>query len=288
MMRFFAGGILNNLHKKKELRVPFASFEEWQTFAAKNEWIKDAAFIDSLAEQMGSMGFRCSFHGVDVASQEVKAAAAPYREGYAYKGLNSRLRAVMHELSLAVLGKPEGEIRIYAPEAVTPFALMLRGRYPRFLGSEFTESETIREKLFPILCESLLELTFHDSAFDIVIVNDIFEHVPDTDKCLEEIARVTAPGGKLITTFPFNIGADESVVKAKLTDSGIEHLAEPEYHGNPVDPQGSLVFEIPGWDILGRAQAAGWRKVEIIYHHSAKYGIISNGFSGIFTLVAEK
>jgi len=33
---------------------------------------------------------------------------------------------------------------------------------------------------------------------------------------------------------------------------------EPEYHGDPMSPDGALVFEIPGWDILGRARAAGF------------------------------
>ncbi|WP_157917577.1 class I SAM-dependent methyltransferase [Pseudodesulfovibrio profundus] len=239
-------------------------------------------------DRIKKQGFLCSFSGGKVEPGLFNVQSANYREDFLYNGLNSRLRAVICELNKVVAEKGDNDIRIYAPEAVTPFALLLRGRYPRFLGSEYSDDQLVRDGLFPILCEDLLSLSFSDSAFDVVVINDVFEHVPDIDKCLEELARVIVPGGKLISTFPFNMGADESVVKARLTDSGIEHLTEPEYHGNPVDPQGSLVFEIPGWDILGRAQAAGWRKVEIVYHHSAKYGIISNGFSGIFTLVAEK
>jgi SAM-dependent methyltransferase len=166
--------------------------------------------------------------------------------------------------------------------------MLLRGRYMRFIGSEYSDDPQVVQSLFPIPCENLMALSFPDAVFDAVIVNDVFEHVPDIDKCLAEIARVTRPGGRLITTFPFNIGAEASVVKARLGKDGIQYLMEPEYHGNPVDPKGSLVFEIPGWNILERARSCGWQEVEMLYETSVNCGAVGGGFSGIFVMSTLK
>ena len=35
----------------------------------------------------------------------------------------------------------DSNAKIYAPEAITPLAVALRGRYPRFLGSEYSDDE---------------------------------------------------------------------------------------------------------------------------------------------------
>lgn len=273
---------------RSELYWPIESVEEWRDIVAANPFIWDVPFIEELAGQVRERGLICPFDGAEVPGGALKAKQNPYREGFTHNGLNSRLRAVIYELNRAVSAIPIHEARIYAPEAVTPFAMLLRSRYPKFIGSEYTEDPAIRENLFPLLCEDLLNLSFPDAKFHAVVVNDVFEHVPDIDRCLRELARVTAPGGHLITTFPFNMGAEESVVRARLGASGIEYLSEPEYHGNPMDPQGSLVFEIPGWDILARTRAAGWSNVRMVYHQSLKHGIISNLFSGIFVMVAVR
>ena len=41
-----------------------------------------------------------------------------------------------------------------------------------------------------------------DAAFDLVISNQVFEHVPDLDAVLDEIRRVLKPGGILLFLFP--------------------------------------------------------------------------------------
>lgn len=44
---------------------------------------------------------------------------------------------------------------------------------------------------------------FANESFDIVLSNQVFEHVPDLDRILSEVSRVLRPGGALICTFPY-------------------------------------------------------------------------------------
>lgn len=272
-----------------ELHARLGSFDEWTAFYTQHRYSNDDAYVEALAQEIARQGFQCPIHQHLAEPADIVFGAPNYREGLLYGQLNSRLRAVWMELMRVVGQLPPSEVRLYAPEAVTTFALRLRGHFARFIGSEFAPDPETRAKLFPVLHENLLDLSFPNEVFDAVVVNDVFEHVPNIDLCLGELARVTKPGGHLISTFPFNIGGRASVIKARLRDDGtVEHLMEPEYHGNPVDPGGSLVFEIPGWDILDRARARGWAFAEIVYASSVRHGIVGGGFSGIFTLVAQR
>lgn len=45
-------------------------------------------------------------------------------------------------------------------------------------------------------------IPFEDASFDIVVSNQVMEHVPDLDAVLGEISRVLKPGGKVLSLFP--------------------------------------------------------------------------------------
>ena len=49
---------------------------------------------------------------------------------------------------------------------------------------------------------SAQEIPFADNAFGVVIIKHIVEHLPDPEKAINEIGRVTAPGGTLILATP--------------------------------------------------------------------------------------
>lgn len=55
----------------------------------------------------------------------------------------------------------------------------------------------------PVLPGSLDEpLPFGDGAFDLALALDVLEHVRDDGAALRELARVVAPGGRLLVTVP--------------------------------------------------------------------------------------
>jgi SAM-dependent methyltransferase len=59
-------------------------------------------------------------------------------------------------------------------------------------------------------------MPFEDGFFDIVVSNQVFEHVPDLEKVCHEIARVTRPGGILLALMPTREVLWEDHVKMPL------------------------------------------------------------------------
>jgi SAM-dependent methyltransferase len=107
--------------------------------------------------------------------------------------------------------------------------------------------------------QDLERQTFPDESFDLVVTQDVLEHIFDVDAAAREIARTLRPGGIHVFTTPLMNRARPSTPRAiREADGTITHLAPPEYHGNPMSPDGSLVTWYFGPDLTSRiASAAG-------------------------------
>ncbi len=100
--------------------------------------------------------------------------------------------------------------------------------------------------------EDLEAQTFADASFDLVITQDVFEHIFHPDRAAREIARTLRPGGLHIFTVPLVRKAQASGRRATISpDGAITHLLPAEYHQNPIDASGSLVTVDWGYDIAG-------------------------------------
>lgn len=98
--------------------------------------------------------------------------------------------------------------------------------------------------------ENLEAQTFPDGTFDLVISLDVMEHVNMPSQAFQEIARTLKPNGAYIFTAPTYKAKVNTERRARyLEDGRIEHLAPPEYHGNPVSDQGALVTFHYGYDL---------------------------------------
>ena len=105
--------------------------------------------------------------------------------------------------------------------------------------------------------EDLERQTFADAKFDLVVTQDVMEHVFAPDLAMREIARTLKPGGMHICTVPIVNKEGPSVRRARRkADGTVEHLLEPVFHGNPMDPNGSLVTVDWGYDIAAYWDAA--------------------------------
>lgn len=274
-----------------EVRVEFFSLDEWRVWHPQHPEISSLEVRTAVLEAIRATGFHdpASERQADPSHIEI---GTNLREGILYRGLNSRMRAVWSEMLRiqAAAGIPDQNLRVFAPEALTDFALRLRGKYRFFLGSEYMPSPAERDAFFPVQHEDLQNLTFPDGSFHVIVCNEVFEHVPDIDASLGEINRVLKPGGALVGTFPFAFHDQESLIRARLRpDGSIEHLTAPEYHGNPVAPEsGALVFEIPGWNILDRAKRSGFKRARMVLVGSHRSGVLSQEINGVMIMVAER
>lgn len=114
-------------------------------------------------------------------------------------------------------------------------------------------------------CENLEALTFADESIHLHVTQDVFEHLFDPDRAFAEIARTLQPGGAHIFTVPLvNKEAPTRQRAKREADGSITYLESPDYHANPVDPQGSLVTVDWGFDIRGHIAAACGLETEII------------------------
>jgi SAM-dependent methyltransferase len=192
-------------------------------------------------------------------------------------GLNNRQRFVAH------LAQALGPQRVYVHERVTPFYSWALDALPEVTGSEYlghdlepgTEIDGVRH-------EDALRLSFPDDSFDLIVSNDVFEHVPDIDRCLHEVVRVLRPGGRLLFSVPFHSDRDEVTRRADLVDGAVVELLEAEYHPNPVSEKGSLVFYDYGWDLLDLCRRAGFDDACSIGYWSALHGYLGGGLQLVF------
>ena len=64
------------------------------------------------------------------------------------------------------------------------------------------ENEVPRSGSLACVNASALELPFADGSFDVVIASEVMEHISTDRAALEEIERVTRPGGSVVVTVP--------------------------------------------------------------------------------------
>jgi SAM-dependent methyltransferase len=123
--------------------------------------------------------------------------------------------------------------------------------------------------------ENLEALTFEDESIDLHVTQDVFEHVLDPALGFREIARTLKPGGAHVFTTPLVNGTSPTKWCARRgVDGSIEYLAQPpEYHGNPVSSEGSLVTVRWGFDITQHIFDACGLFTEIVYIDALDFGI---------------
>lgn len=130
--------------------------------------------------------------------------------------------------------------------------------------------------------EDIGAMTFADESLDLFVSLDVMEHVPDPAAAHREIWRVLRRGGYMLCTWPVR-KAQVVAVDPRLTvqeDGSIQHLKEPEYHGNPIDNAGSIVTYDYGYDIS--KQIAEWAPFDVRVYRFADR---THGILGEYTEV---
>jgi SAM-dependent methyltransferase len=115
-------------------------------------------------------------------------------------------------------------------------------------------------------------MSFPDGEFDLVISQDVFEHVLRPELAFSEICRTMKPGGVHIFTLPLYRG-NKTVTRATATPEGVQYVHEPIFHGNPVDDAGSLVVTDWGDDIIDFIASVSGLETTVISNKDARFGI---------------
>ncbi len=129
---------------------------------------------------------------------------------------------------------------------------------PKYTCCEYFDGVPSGEYQDGILCVDLCNIPFPEETFDFVITEDVFEHIVNYERAMEEILRVLKVGGCHIFTVP--------VHENKKTES--RDGKQPVYHDDPVRPDaGTLVITDWGEDIGDIIEEYGYR-VEVKKIHS--------------------
>jgi SAM-dependent methyltransferase len=190
-------------------------------------------------------------------------------------GFGNRVRGAVHYL-LGEIGPPP-DARLFITEQTTPLYTWLRARFPQTVGSEYFGADVAPgAEVGGYRHEDLERLSFEDDAFDVVLSFDVLEHVADAESSFRECLRCLKPGGVLLFTAPFTVDREEYTIRAvRKADGSIEHLAEPEYHGNPIDPEGgSLCFRYFGWRLLADLESYGFDDPHAVLYWSRDLGYL--------------
>lgn len=127
---------------------------------------------------------------------------------------------------------------------------MSLGVHPNVFRSEFIDGVAHGEMHDGVQCQDIQATTFDDNFFDLIISEDVLEHVPDPGKAFSEIRRILRPGGKHVFTIPIDWSAEKSYQRAAIVDGELVHIHEPEVHGDPFRKEGVLAYYTFGRDVV--------------------------------------
>ena len=160
----------------------------------------------------------------------------------------SRARHRLLSLYLAretdVLERPR-RILHFAPEPMLSAALR------KVAGDAYLSGDIDPRKAMRRLDMTAIDLP--DASFDLVLVNHVFEHVPDDQRAMREVRRVLAPGGMLITQHPVDYTRETTYEDPSITTREARKAAfrHPEH------------LRVFGRDFPDRLRGAGF-EVELV------------------------
>jgi SAM-dependent methyltransferase len=153
-------------------------------------------------------------------------------------------------------------------------SLRLKNNVKNYIASQYYPNKPFGSIVNDCINQDLENQTFSDETFDIVISQDVMEHIYNPEKAFSEIARTLKKGGAHIFTVPIiNKHKKTEVWAVKGEDGNPVFLKEPEWHGNPVDTQGSPVTMHWGFDIVDFIKKQSGLETTIEYIDNLDFGI---------------
>lgn len=150
----------------------------------------------------------------------------------------------------------------------------LKENCKKYISSQYYPNQPFGHIIGTHRNEDLEQQTFSDAIFDIVVTQDVMEHIYDPGKAFAEIARTLKKGGAYIFTVPIiNKHQKTEVWATKGIDNNPIFTKTPEYHANPVDLKGSPVTMHWGFDIVDFIKEKSGLITTIEYINNLNFGI---------------
>jgi hypothetical protein len=155
-----------------------------------------------------------------------------------------------------------------------PITAKLKRECKGYIGSQYYPKHEFGKIINGYRNENLEEQTFDDEMFDIIITQDVFEHIYNPNKAFSEIARTLKNGGAHIFTVPIINKFNKTEVWATMGSNGEPIFQkEEEWHGNPINKKGSPVTMHWGYDIVDFIKEHSKLETKIEYIHNLHFGI---------------
>lgn len=129
--------------------------------------------------------------------------------------------------------------------------------YPEYISGEYLNGVKSGQYKEGILCIDLQNIPLRDNSVDLVVSEDVFEHVEDYEEAFREVYRVLKPGGRHIFTVPIH--------ENRATKSRIGNDKEV-FHGDPIRSKGCFVCTDFGNDIQELLRKHGFNSTVIMGH----------------------
>jgi len=182
------------------------------------------------------------------------------------------------------LREMEGDISVLNTEAKGPVHEALK-HLPNYESSEFfPEGKVSGEIINGVRHEDLQATSFPSNKFDIILTTEVFEHIPFPYQAFHETYRILKPGGAHVFTVPFVSTSNVDIVMSRMDHKGEIHhgpgspptFVSPMYHGDPIRPEGVLVFNLFGQEMVSKLCQMGF-DVHVHSLHSPKHGVLGEG-----------
>jgi SAM-dependent methyltransferase len=179
--------------------------------------------------------------------------------------------------------KNHPEIAVLNTSASSAIARAL-GKGESIHHSEYFEDVPSGSYKNGVRSENLERLSFPDESIDLVISEDVFEHVQDIEKGFAQVARVLKKGGYHIFSIPFFFDRRTEHLFEKRGDEYVPTHFPIEYHGDFIRDRIPAYHHI-GYDLFENLEKIGLdtRVARSPYDETKKYGT----FNGV-TFISKK
>jgi SAM-dependent methyltransferase len=147
---------------------------------------------------------------------------------------------------------------------------------PNYVPSEYFSDVPLGTFHEGIRCEDLQNLSFSDETFDLMISEDVLEHVRNPDSALREVYRILKPDGLFVFTVP--IYGEQTVVRVDTSTDEDIHLLPSFYHGDPLRQEGALAYNDFGRDIVDRCRAIGLQTHHVEFEAADRRFLVGDVF----------